>query len=244
MVQDYPPSEQHPGLLVAKEVLAGLASVLMYPFGMTPHKNQLTPRTRDLRTVVFIHGYLANRSCLRPLAQYLSFRGYRSQLDYQYSSKIGVMQAAIQLKGFLHHYVRGGRIDLIGHSLGGLVARAYIQELGGYRRVDHCITIGTPHSGTYNSYWLWDRIGRELRPDSPLIHRLNKSRDRARNVRPLAIVGGSDNIVIPRVFAEQEADSVQISSVGHLGLLFSPRVFKIVGDRLLLQHSHSPLDQG
>lgn len=232
MVQDYPSSKNRTEVVVAKEVLATLASLVIYPFGIN-QKNRQTPRIQELRTVVFIHGYLANRSCMRPLAQFLKFRGYKNQLDFQYSSKMGVLQAAIQLKKFLKHYVRGGRIDLVCHSLGGLVARAFLQELGGNRRVDHCITIGTPHSGTYNSYWLWSRIGRELRPDSPLIKRLTMSRHQAAQVRQLAIVGGADNIIIPRVFAEHTADSIQISGVGHLGLLFSPQVYKIIADRLL-----------
>jgi hypothetical protein len=48
--------------------------------------------------------------------------------------------------------------------LGGLVARVYLQQLGGARRVDHCITLATPHQGTYNSYWVASRVGRDLRP--------------------------------------------------------------------------------
>ncbi|MBU1878518.1 MAG: hypothetical protein KJ734_06165, partial [Chloroflexi bacterium] len=36
---------------------------------------------------------------------------------------------------------------LIGHSLGGLVARYYVQCLNGHRHVNHVITFGTPHRG-------------------------------------------------------------------------------------------------
>ena len=127
--------------------------------------------------------------------------------------------------------MRGGRIDLVCHSLGGLVARTWLQELGGARRVDRCITLGTPHQGTYNAYWLASRVGRELRPDSELLARLEASRPCAQQVRFTSIVAGSDNIVVPRVFSAND-EIVHLPDLGHVGLLFSPRVFRTVGELL------------
>src|SRR5207248_10897331 len=127
-------------------------------------------------------------------------------LSYEYAAGPGIEQAAIGLKRFLRDRVRGGRIDLVCHSLGGVIARVYLQTLGGARRVDRCVTLGTPHRGTYNAYWLASRVGRELRPDSGLFDRLTATRDAAAAVRFSSIVAGSDNIVIPRVFAAGEAD--------------------------------------
>lgn len=39
-------------------------------------------------------------------------------------------RAAIALRDYLRQHVRGGRIDLVCHCLGGLVARVYLQQLG------------------------------------------------------------------------------------------------------------------
>jgi hypothetical protein len=50
-------------------------------------------------------------------------------------------------------------------------------------------------------------------------------------VRFLSVVAGSDNLVVPRVFGVHE-EVVRIPDLGHFGLLFSPRVFGIVADRL------------
>jgi triacylglycerol esterase/lipase EstA (alpha/beta hydrolase family) len=114
------------------------------------------------------------------------------------------------------------------------VARVYIQELGGARRVDRCVTLGTPHRGTYNSYWLNSRVGSELRPDSPLLARLQASRAGARDVRFLSLVAGSDNLIVPRVFAGHERE-VHVPDLGHVSMLFSPRVLGIVADYLVAQ---------
>lgn len=231
MIQDYPASEHPAWRLVAQELLAVVAAGVLFPLGLRASQRS-TPRRPAQRTVVLVHGYLANRSALLPVAGYLRWRGFRQVLSFNYRSSAGVERGAIALRDYLRRHVRGGRIDLVCHSLGGLVARVYLQELGGARRVDHCITLGTPHHGTYNSYWVASRVGRELRPDSPLLARLVASRHKANRVRFLSVVAGSDNLVVPRVFAAHE-DEVRIPDVGHLGLLFAPRALRSVADRLL-----------
>ena len=208
-----------------------MAAGALVPFGLRAPRRS-TPRAPAQRTVVLVHGYLANRSTLLPLAGYLRWRGIRQVLSFNYRSSGGVEQGAIALRDYLRRHVRGGRIDLVCHSLGGLVARVYLQQLGGARRVDRCITLGTPHHGTYNAYWVTSRVGRELRPDSSLLARLEASRSHADRVRFLSVVAGSDNLVVPRVFAAHE-EIVRIPELGHVGLLFSPRVLRTVADRLI-----------
>jgi triacylglycerol lipase len=229
-VQDFPVSDEPVGHIVGRELLALVGASLLYPFGLRRSLRR-TPRRAEQRTIVLVHGYLANRGPLLPLAAYLRARGHKQILAYEYSGTVGIEQAAIGLRDFLRERVRGGRIDLVCHSLGGLVARVYLQELGGARRVDRCVTLGTPHRGTYNAYWVTSRVGRELRPDSPLLARLDSSRSAAAAVRFASIVAGSDNIVIPRVFSSTEA-VVHVPGLGHLGLLFSLTAFRAVADRL------------
>ncbi|MBI3723189.1 alpha/beta fold hydrolase [bacterium] len=233
MIQDFPASERPSGAIVGRELLAFAASCLLHPLGWPRRESRRTPRRREQRTIVLVPGYLSNRSSLLPLGAYLRARGAPPLLSYDYRTSGGIERAAIGLREFLRRHVRGGRIDLVGHSLGGLVARLYLQELGGARRVDRCVTLGTPHHGTYNAYWLTSRVARELRPDSPLIARLEASRGGAAGVRFTSIVAGSDNIVIPRIFAAGHDDLVRVPHLGHLGLLFSPTVFRAVAERLL-----------
>lgn len=230
-VRDFPPSDQPRRRIVGRELLALAASSLLMPFGARESRKRV-PRRREQRTVVFVHGYMANRATFYPLALYLRARGVTSQLSFNYSASRGIDGAAVELARFLRARVRGGRIDLVCHSLGGVIARVYLQELGGARRVDRCITLGTPHRGTYNAYWLPSRVGHELRPDSALLRRLEASRAAADGVRFCSIVAGSDNIVVPRVFAASDEDLVHVPALGHLGLLFSPTVFRAVAERL------------
>lgn len=230
MINDYASSEQPAWKLVAQEALGLAAAAALYPFGIKSREHP-TPRRARQRSVVLVHGYLANRSTLFPVAGCLRMRGIEQVLAFNYSASAGIEQAALALRDYLRRNVRGGRIDLVCHSLGGLVARVYLQELGGARRVDCCITLGTPHRGTYNSYWLNSRVGRELRPDSRLLARLHESRANASEVRFLSVVAGSDNLVVPRVFARHEQE-IHLPDLGHVSMLFSPRVLGLVADHL------------
>lgn len=230
MIQDHPVSEQPAWRLIGREALGFVAAAALYPFGIADTRAR-TPRRADQRTVVLVHGYLANRSTLFPVAAWLRLCGVKQVLTYNYRSSRGVEQAAHGLRDFLRRRVRGGRVDLVCHSLGGLVARVYLQELGGARRVDRCVTLGTPHRGTYNAYWLLSRVGGELRPDSTLLRRLEASRANAARVQFLSVVAGSDNLVIPRVFSGHEGE-LHFADVGHVSMLFSPRVLATVAEFL------------
>jgi triacylglycerol lipase len=220
---------------VARELAAAAAAAVLYPFGVARNRASPTARRADQRTAVLIPGYLGNRSSLLPLRSYLWTCGIRQVRAFDYGPLLrgghGIEAAAAGLRDFLRREVRGGRIDLVGHSLGGVVARLYLQELGGSRRVDRCITLGTPHRGTYNAYWMASRVAHELRPDSPLMARLEAKRGAAARVRFTSIVAGSDNIVLPRVFGAHE-EVLHLKDLGHLGMLFSPSVFRAVEERL------------
>jgi pimeloyl-ACP methyl ester carboxylesterase len=230
MISDYPPSGKSGARLILHETLSFMAAALLYPFGIRA-KVRPTPRAASQRTVVFVHGYCCNPSVFLPMRAYLRHRGIRQMLPYGYPSSRGVEHGAIRLRDFLRRNVRGGEIDLVCHSLGGLVARTYLQELGGARRVRRCITLGTPHFGTYNAYWLSNRVGREMRPGSQLLTRLRETREAAEDVRFLSVIGGSDNLVIPRVFAAHE-EEVFVPDMGHMAMLFSPTVWGLVADTL------------
>lgn len=232
VLKDFPRSKLPAPHLIAREAAAHLGWGLLYPLGIK-HSLKRTPRKREQRTVVFVHGYLANRASFLPLAAYLRLVGVGHMLSFNYSSSLGVENAAIALQKYIRNHVRGGRVDLVCHSMGGVVARYYIHLLGGKRRVDRCITIATAHRGTYSSYWIASKVGRELAPDSELLARLDLHQSRANKVKYTSIVGGSDNIVLPRKFAVGSEDIVHIPDVGHVGLLFSPTVFQTVARRLL-----------
>jgi triacylglycerol lipase len=231
MIKDYPVSRLPLWQLVGREALAMTMAGLLFPLGLRRSRKR-TPRRALQRTVGLVHGYRGNSSAFLPLAGYLRLMKVATHvLTFNYRSSDGIEQGARRLKEFLRQHVRGGAVDLVCHSLGGLVAQVYLQELGGARRVERCITLATPHQGTYSAYWLASRVGRELRPDSELMQKIGRSRAKASKVRFTSIVAGSDNMVVPRVFAANQ-ETVHMPDLGHVGMLFSPRVFQVIAGSL------------
>jgi len=58
-------------------------------------------------------------------------------------------------------------VDIVAHSMGGLLAREYIESDYYQNDVDQLITLGTPHNGAPEDYLMWD--GGEIPPSSSSI---------------------------------------------------------------------------
>ena len=116
---------------------------------------------------------------------------------------------------------------------GGLVARVYLQELGGARHVDRCITLATPHYGTYSSYWTPTALGRQMRPESEFMARLNRQGKRAPGVRFTSLWADLDLMVLPRENAiYREGEDIPVNGIGHAGILLHPKSLRHVSERL------------
>ena len=48
------------------------------------------------------------------------------------------------------------KVNIIAHSMGGLLARAYIQSADYQYDVENLIMVGTPHKGSANAYYIWE----------------------------------------------------------------------------------------
>ena len=211
--------------LLGYELCAGLGLGILYPTGIK--KPAIRTKNRCETATVLVHGYMSNRSAFLPLIAYLKFHGVKNIVSFQYDFSGGIEKSAIELKKFIKEKVQSPNVNMVCHSLGGVVAQSYIQTLGGNRIVRQLTTIGSPLSGTYNAYWIPTRVGAELRPNSPLLQRLFRTKSESKNIEITAIVGDSDNIILPRESAAGEK-TVKIQNTGHLGLLWSPKVMKSI----------------
>jgi pimeloyl-ACP methyl ester carboxylesterase len=211
---------------IVREGLALLAHGVLLPFG--GRRPAATPRRREQRTAVFVHGLGAGSGGLRPLRAWLALHGHRQQYAFGYRSRGSIEALALRLRRELDEQVRGGRIDLVAHSMGGLVARFYLQELGGARRVDRLITLATPHRGTHAANFVPSALVRQLLPDGPFIRHLN-ALPAPPGVRVTSLVAGRDLLVQPVDAASCPFGEVlRFDDCGHVELLFRPCVFAAV----------------
>jgi triacylglycerol esterase/lipase EstA (alpha/beta hydrolase family) len=106
--------------------------------------------------VIIVAGTFADQPAANlyyaPLAARLQADGYHAYVFGLPGSGLGDIAATAQaLNGFADQVraeTGAGRVDLIGHSQGGLVGRYYIKNLGGAAEVDSMISLAAPHYGT------------------------------------------------------------------------------------------------
>ncbi|MEU5973504.1 alpha/beta fold hydrolase [Streptomyces sp. NPDC047315] len=230
-------------------ILAG--HLLLYPSGLTAERTTedtappKAPAARSgsdepgaaavtgPRPVIMLHGLVDNRSVFVLLRRFLARHGWSRLECLNYSPLTCDIRAAADLLGRHVEEIcaRTGRedVDVVGHSLGGLIARYYVQRLGGDRRVRTLVTLGTPHSGTTVAALASAHpIVRQMRPDSPVIAELAEATPGCRT-RFVSVWSELDQLMAPVETARLDhpdliVENVRVSGIGHLALLVHPAV--------------------
>lgn len=150
--------------------------------------------------VVFVPGVAAMTSGWTLLRRHLEREGF---------GHTSILTADVQhcdlphLADQLAHHVEGirtlagaDRVHLIGHNVGGMVARYFVQLLGGDRCVASVVTIGAPHAGTRAIQPGWGPAAAQLRRGSRILDHLDASA-RPMPVRWISYFAERDSFVDP-----------------------------------------------
>jgi triacylglycerol lipase len=192
------------------------------------------PRTSNTDVVFLLHGVFASAGVFRPLEERLRAAGIQHVGKFSYRPGRSVVSLAQQLRKEIEYIPQGTRIHLVGHSLGGVVGRYYVQELGGSARIRQTISLASPFHGTSVARWLPLQVARELSPSSELLAALRDPMRLPRNVPHTSIVADSDMVVVPPSSAAFPfGDVVVVEGLGHNGLLFDEEVANMVVQRIL-----------
>ncbi len=176
--------------------------------------------------ILLVHGMVDNRSVFTLLRRGLRRRGFGSVTTMNYSILTGdVRVAAVQLAEEVEAIVAETgyeRIHVIGHSMGGLIARYYVTRLGGDERVHTLVTLGSPHEGTYTAYGWHSRLTRQMRPSSPLMRELQQPVAGCRT-RFIAYWSDLDQVMFPQRNAalthpDLNVTNVALHGVGHTSI--------------------------
>jgi pimeloyl-ACP methyl ester carboxylesterase len=189
---------------------------------------------------LLIHGYMATRGSLHLLERHLTERGH---IVISYPLGFPVNLGDIRdSAGLIARKVESivaqtgvTEIDVVGHSLGGLVGLYYLKRLGGRHRVRRLIMLGTPTQGTWSAIFglVTAPLGRaslQLLPGSPFLRELGE----------MPLPKGADVVSIGAVrdwmapVSTTVLDGVRHIALptGHSGLLVDAEVAKVVADLL------------
>ena len=181
--------------------------------------------------VLLLHGVLCNAGVWLPLKRYLVRRGIGPVYTLSYGPPLASIdlfadQVAAKIDAILAA-TGAAQVVIVGHSMGGLVARAYVRRHGG-QRIRCIITIGTPHRGSVLAYMFPGVSLSQLRPRSPWLAALDTPA--AADLPPIvSLWSWHDTMVAPQTSSDLEgAQNFALSGVGHNALLADPQVMQRV----------------
>jgi hypothetical protein len=199
--------------------------------------------------VILIHGLNMDDFCMRTLKRKFFKEGWGPL----YLLNLGKLSWTIEEQGQLLKnacekiYKDYGRIHLVCHSMGGIVSRYYLQELGGGDKVASLVTIATPHFGTPMAKLAWSTSGRQMIPKSPFMHRLNQSAPALPKTVAYLFLWGNLDPIVPglwggpwsRKWGNQKSGAYQnlegfmscfrfIPYVGHMSILMARKTSREV----------------
>lgn len=187
------------------------------------------------RPVVLLHGYAQHTANFLWLVRRLRRDGWLHLYTVAHFPLRGdIERSGLRLAALVERIRRESgatHVDVVAHSMGGLVARAALRALGERRGIGRVITLGTPHQGTE----AFPRAGRDpmvitMRPGSALFERLGAPPP---GIECTSIYTLDDAIVVPATNAYWPgAFNIAVRGLGHLSLLFSPRVYQLVLENL------------
>ncbi len=93
----------------------------------------------------------------QPVPVYAFGYDWRKPLEYDVLQLKEFVQEVIERTSLLRHYRDAGftsdegKVNLVGHSMGGLIITGYLKQAGLNSRVDKVVTLGTPFRGSFEA---------------------------------------------------------------------------------------------
>ena len=206
--------------------------------------DELTPESPP---ILMIHGFLGTRGSMYLLERRLVEDGF-----VVVSFNLGTLNVRdIRRSAFLIHrkierilaQTPSQRIDIIGHSMGGLIGLYYVKKLGGHARVRKLIMMGTPVRGTWAALagvmtlGLWSTSSWQLLPRSRFLDEL------ARGPIPPGVevhtIAAARDWVVPLSTTRLSGANVMTVPLGHSSLVVSEEVYRRVANAL--RPTHEPV---
>lgn len=190
------------------------------------------PPTPAKQPVVLIHGVLVNDGVWFVMRRFIMRRGGAPVYTINYGPPFAdIERFAEQLAARIETIcaVTGAeRVALVAHSMGGLVARAYLRRFGP-GRVARLVTIATPHHGSILSYSFPGRGLTQMHPGNPWLTELNRDESKPAPVPITSIWSRHDSMVIPQASSVLTcAENVAVIGIAHNAMLVERDVMELV----------------
>jgi pimeloyl-ACP methyl ester carboxylesterase len=220
-----------------REVAVWLAGyTALQPFVRVFMGDGRPPRAGGWRLpVLLVHGYVSNRGVWWVFRRALEARGetvWAVTLEPVYGAIDSLVEPLAARIDELLAATGAQQIVLVTHSMGGLVARAYLRDHGG-AKIAGLVTLGGPHHGSVHAYLGAGANARQMEPGSPWLEALARSEAPGFAVPFTSIFSHHDNFVAPQTSSvHPAARNLPLAGIGHVSLAFSGEALELVAAEL------------
>jgi len=176
--------------------------------------------------VLLVHGYGCNRGAwwwLRPRLERAGLSVATVNLEPMFGSIDQYVAPLRRRIDALCAETGAARVTLVSHSMGGLACRAYLAQHGAHGTAK-LVTLGAPHGGSEIARIGLGKNARQMEPGSIWLRALNGNA-LPQGLAAVSIYSVHDNFVMPQDAQRLAgADNRPLSGLGHLTLLFAPRI--------------------
>lgn len=180
--------------------------------------------------VLLVHGYGCNGGYWAPMSMMLD----RERISHATVSLEPMTASIDAYPEQVHHAVEALRkatgadkVAIVAHSMGGLVARAYLRRHGA-AHVARVITLGTPHHGTGLASFGVGSNAKQMRLSGEWLSQLEAD-DREQRSLFTSIYSYHDNIIAPQSSCHLPgAKNIPFGGIGHVALGSHPAIVQCV----------------
>ncbi|MBM3269793.1 MAG: alpha/beta fold hydrolase [Candidatus Sericytochromatia bacterium] len=202
-------------------------------------KEPLTPPRATIRGhVLFVHGHGGDPWRFDRMRRWLEDDGYRTYTMAFPSMEEDMDWLAWFVKGRIREIRRdhgAAEVDLVAHSMGGLISRAYVRYLQGETTTKRVITFESPHHGVplaaipfFPRFMISENLRRQVAPGSDFLDKLNEQDETPGNVRYTSIISKNDGYIPVKSAHLEGATNYVISGPNHTTSMWDPVVTGLV----------------
>lgn len=240
-------------LFARSHFIHGLSSIALFTFtsagtafaGDDGHE----PAPESARPVVLVAGLMQDETTVAPLLEALRAQHLDVTLWIPPNSGLDDIKGYARQLGETVDQVRrrteSAKVDLVGHSEGGVTARRYIKDLGDAAPVHTLVSLGSPQQGSEGGFLSeilrftgceeWAEACRQMGADSEFMTELNSGDATPGDVRYVTVGTRLDGVVqpvnragIPGAKNVIMQDECPLRAVGHFGLFEDAWIHQVV----------------
>jgi len=212
------------------EIFALVLVFFLHPFRYL-QEQKMGLGQKNGRPILLVHGYLHDSSAWMYMRRKLVKAGfgpiYTINLGFPFFSIRTYAERVAKKAEVIEKETGRKDLMMVGHSMGGLVGLWYASKLAASGKVTHLVAIGSPLQGTHVAKIGLGADAREMERGSEFVGEIQKVLEKFTG-EFYTIASKTDLLIFPFASALYGNKQKLFDNIGHVSMLFSPRVAETV----------------